>query len=135
MAIYLTGRYQDTSGRDYVVMQDDLQRTDRNASIAFLRVMRQQDEQIGSGTIHVSDDAFAAAGSDDDARNSAIGGALIVWIAGTPAIQRYFQLRAIAANDSSAAITMRSAPRMSMEPTRPAGTRQATGRTGQKNWA
>ena len=94
MAINLTGKHQDDSGRDYVVMQDDAQRTDRNAYIAFLRVMRQRDEQVESGTVYVHDDTFVAAGSDDDARSRAIAQAIVQWIADRPVAERYFQLRA-----------------------------------------
>ena len=93
VAINLTGKYDDRA-REYVVMQDNIQRTDRNASIAFLRVMRQQDEQVESGTLYVHDDTFMAAGADDPARNDAIARALVQWIADRPVAERYFQLSA-----------------------------------------
>jgi hypothetical protein len=76
-------------------MQDDAQRTDRSAYIAFVRVMRQRDEHVADGTIYVSDDTFSAAGPDDDARNDAVARALVGWIAGRPGAERHFQLRAI----------------------------------------
>jgi hypothetical protein len=94
VAINLTGKYEDGTAREYVVMQDDAQRTDRNAYIAFLRVMRQRDEQVESGTVYVHDDTFMAAGSDDHARNDAIARAVVQWIADRPVAERYFQLRA-----------------------------------------
>jgi hypothetical protein len=94
VAINLTGKYQDGSAREYVVMQDDVQRTDRIASIAFLRVMRQQDEQVESGTVYISDDTFMGAGADDHARNDVIARAIVHWIAERPVAERYFQLRA-----------------------------------------
>lgn len=94
MPIDLTGRYGDNSTRDYVLMQDDVQRTDRNAFIAFVRVMRHRDENVRSGTIHIYDETFAGAGTDDRARNEAIARALVCWIADQPPVERFFQLRA-----------------------------------------
>ena len=109
MAVNLTGKYQDGSAREYVVMQDDVQRTDRVASIAFLRVMRQQDEQVESGTLYVHDDTFRAAGADDPARNEALARALVRWIAERPVVERYFQLRAtLDASGPSATIALLS---------------------------
>ena len=104
MAINLTGKYQDgSSAREYVVMQDDVQRTDRNASIAFLRVMRQRDEHVDSGNLYVSDETFAQAGADDHARNAALAASLVRWIAERPVAEPHFQLRATldAANPSA----------------------------------
>ena len=94
MPIDLTGKYEDVSARDYVLMQDGVQRTDRSAFIAFVRVMRQRDENVPSGTIHISDQTFTGAGPDDDTRNGAIARALVRWIAERPTIERFFQLRA-----------------------------------------
>jgi hypothetical protein len=109
VAINLTGRYEDGSAREYVVMQDDAQRTDRSAFIAFLRVMRQRDEQVESGTVYVHDDTFMAAGSDDAARNDAIARAVVQWIADRPVAERYFQLRAsVDASRPSATVAMLS---------------------------
>ena len=103
MAINLTGKYQDGSAREYVVMQDDVQRTDRNASIAFLRVMRKRDEQVESGNLYVSDETFAQAGADEHARNAALAASLVRWITERPAAELHFQLRASfdAANPSA----------------------------------
>ena len=42
MPVDLTGRYRDGDARDYVLMQDDVQRSDRSAFIAFVRVMRER---------------------------------------------------------------------------------------------
>ena len=109
MAINLTGKYEDGSTREYVVMQDDVQRTDRIAFIAFLRVMRQRDEQVESGTVYISDDTFMGAGADDQARNDVIARALVQWIAERPVVERYFQLRAsLDLNSPSPAIAMLS---------------------------
>jgi hypothetical protein len=94
MPIDLTGKYVDADARPYVVMQDDVQRTDRSAFIAFLRVMRERDEIVRSGTIHISDETFTGAGADDQARNGAIAAALVTWIVGRDAVDRFFQLRA-----------------------------------------
>ena len=103
MAINLTGRYEDGSAREYVVMQDDVQRTDRNASIVFLRVMRKRNEQVESGNLYVSDETFAQAGADDHARSAALAASLVQWIAGEPGTEPHFQLRATldAANPSA----------------------------------
>lgn len=103
MAINLTGQYKDGNARDYVVMQDDVQRTDRNASIAFLRVMRQRDELVESGNLYVSDETFAQAGADDHARNAALAASLVRWIGAQPVAEPHFQLRATldAANPSA----------------------------------
>lgn len=93
MPIDLTGQYEDISARDYVLMQDDVQRTDRNASIAYVRVMRQRDENVRGGTIYISDETFTGAGPDDDTRNGAVARALVWWIAEHPTVERFFQLR------------------------------------------
>ncbi len=109
MAINLTGKYEDGSAREYVVMQDDVQRTDRIAFIAFLRVMRQRDEQVESGTVYISDDTFMEAGADDRARNDAIARALVRWIAERAVVERYFQLRAsLDASNPSPTVAMLS---------------------------
>jgi hypothetical protein len=92
--IDLTGKYEDVSARDYVVMEDSVQRTDRRAFIAFVRVMRQRDETIRRGSIYIDDETFAGAGPDDAARNGAIARALVWWLAEHPAIDPFFQLRA-----------------------------------------
>jgi hypothetical protein len=109
VAINLTGKYEDGSARAYVVMQDDVQRTDRVAFIAFLRVMRQRDEQVESGTVYISDETFAGAGPDDHARNEVIARAIVQWIAERPVAERYFQLRAsLDANSPSPAVALLS---------------------------
>ena len=94
MPIDLTGKYGDGDARDYVLMQDDVQRTDRSASIAFVRVMRERDEIVRSGTIYISDETFTGTGPDDQARNGAIAAAVVSWIAGHESASRFFQLRA-----------------------------------------
>ena len=94
MPIDLTGKYEDAEARDYVLMQDDVQRTDRSAFIAFVRVMREGDEIVRSGTIYISDETFTGAGSDDQTRNGAIATAVVSWIAGHESTSRFFQLRA-----------------------------------------
>jgi hypothetical protein len=91
--IDLAGKYEDASARDYVVMQDDAQRSERRAFMAFVRVMRQKDETVRSGTIYVPDEAFADAGSDEQSRNGAIARALVWWLADHPTAQ-FFQLQA-----------------------------------------
>lgn len=93
MGINLTGRFHDDSTREYVVMQDDVQRTDRNASIALVRVMRQRDEEVVSGSVYVLDETFSRLGADDAARSAAVAEALVAWIAGQPGVERHFQLR------------------------------------------
>ncbi len=109
MAINLTRKYEDGRAREYLVMQDDAQRTDRSAFIAFLRVMRQRDEQVESGTVHISDETFMGAGPDDHARNDAIARAIVQWIAERPVAERYFQLRAsLDASSPSATVAMLS---------------------------
>lgn len=104
MPIDLTGKYEDISARDYVLMQDDVQRTDRSASYAHMRVMRQRDEDVRSGTIYISDETFAGAGPDDDTRNGAIARALVWWITEHP-LEHFFQLRA-SLNQSGPATTV-----------------------------
>ena len=107
MALNLTGRYEDGSAREYVVMQDDVQRTDRNAYIAFLRVMRKRDEHVDSGNLYVSDETFAQAGADDHARNAALAAALVRWIAERPVAEPHFQIRAsLDATNPSATVAM-----------------------------
>jgi hypothetical protein len=94
MPIDLTGAYEAADGRDYVLMQDSVQRTDRNAFIAFVRMMRERDEIVRSGTIHISDETFTGAGTDDQARNDAIANALVSWIDRPESADHFFQLRA-----------------------------------------
>jgi hypothetical protein len=91
--IELAGKYEDASARGYVVMQDDAQRSERRAFIAFVRVMRQKDETVRSGTIYITDETFIDAGSDDESRSGAVARALVWWLANHPTAQ-FFQLQA-----------------------------------------
>ena len=108
MGLNLTGRYEDGTGRAYVVMQDDVQRTDRNASISFLRVMRQRDEEVVSGNVHISDEAFERAGADDTERSAALARAVVGWLAGRPSSEQHFQLRAGVAPGAATGVEMLS---------------------------
>jgi hypothetical protein len=109
VGINLTGKFQGDGTREYVVMQDDLQRTDRNAWIALVRVMRQRDEEVVSGSVYVSDETFSRLGADDAARSAAVAEALIGWIAVQPGVEHHFQLRTTLDESGAApAITMLS---------------------------
>jgi hypothetical protein len=107
VAINLTGTFRDDSGREYVVMQDDVQRTDRNAWIALVRMMRQRDEEVVSGSVYVLDETFSRLGADDAARSAAVAEALVAWIAAQPGVERHFQLRTtIDETGTAPAVTM-----------------------------
>jgi hypothetical protein len=100
----LSGRY-DVNARAYVVMQDAVQRNDRYALGAFLRIMRQRDETVQRGTLLITEDAFGAAGPDDAARSAAIGRAIVSWLAEHRA--EVFQIRAsVSQVDGEPAVTI-----------------------------
>jgi hypothetical protein len=87
----LSGKY-DVNARAYVVIQDAVQRNDRFAFGAFLRVMRQRDDTVQRGTILITEEAFGAAGPDDQARSAAIANAVVTWLADHR--DEVFQIRA-----------------------------------------
>jgi hypothetical protein len=78
MAIQLSGLYEDSEARDYTILQDDVQRSDRDGFTIHVRVMRQHDPEPRSGTIYLSDETWTDAGPSDEARGNAIGRALVV---------------------------------------------------------
>jgi hypothetical protein len=109
VAINLTGKFHDDKAREYVVMQDDTQRTDRNAWIVLVRVMRQRDEEVVSGSVYVSDETLSRLGADDATRSAALAEALVAWIAVQPGAEQHFQLRTTLDETGAApAITMLS---------------------------
>jgi hypothetical protein len=93
MAIQLSGLYEDTEARDYTILQEDVQRSQREGFTVRLRVMRQNDPEMRSGTVDLSDETWTDAGSSDEERSNAVGRALVWWLAEHP-VRREFHVRA-----------------------------------------
>jgi hypothetical protein len=92
MAIQLSGLYEDAEARDYTVLQEDVQRSERDGFTIHVRVMRQNDPETRSGTVSLSNETWTDAGPSDEARSNAIGRALVWWLPEHP-VRTAFHVR------------------------------------------
>ena len=93
MPIQLSGLYEDSEARDYTILQEDVQRSERDGFTVHVRVMRQHDPEARAGTVYLSNETWTDAGASDEARSNAVGRALVWWLAEHP-VRTEFHVRA-----------------------------------------